>query len=86
MTHFHLGPDALSLSIASQFQAAYRSDPATCDILADPPGPPDEKFPSPLKYPLTYPGISGIVGEDETGAPNDVHDECNTDVRFSSPT
>lgn len=65
MTHFFLGPNAIEASIAAQFQELYRRSPATCDILADPPSPPNEKFLSPMKYPLTYPGISGIVVEDK---------------------
>lgn len=65
MTHFHLGPDALARHIESIFHSAYSHSPATIDLLATPLPPPDNKFHSPMKYPLQSPGVSGSIRDNE---------------------
>lgn len=44
MIHFFLGTDAIDLLIAQAFDEAYLRDPATIDLLAEPPATPNESL------------------------------------------
>lgn len=70
MTHFFLGPKAIDLLIAQAFDEAYLRDPATIDLLAEPPATPDE---SRRRSTITLLSLrkSGTIGDNKERPHND---------------
>lgn len=64
MTYFFLGTDAIDLLIAQAFNEAYLRDPATIDLLAEPPATPNESRRR-SRSTLLSPRKSGTIGDNK---------------------